>query len=94
MLAYGSTTRADLKRGAAAANLSFGARGPVQFDAPFGHTLIAKYAMAARRHMHEFGTTIEQLAEIAVSTPLQRVAQPRGVLPRPDHDRRRAERRG
>ena len=29
---------------------------------------IAKYAMATRRHMHEFGTTIEQLAEIAVST--------------------------
>src|SRR5207245_7458801 len=28
---------------------------------------IAKYAMSARRHMHEFGTTIEQLAEIAVS---------------------------
>ena len=26
-----------------------------------------KYAMAARRHMHEYGTTIEQLAEIAVS---------------------------
>src|SRR4029079_15777333 len=43
-------------------------RGPVQFDAPFGHALISKYAMAARRHMHEFGTTIEQLAEIAVST--------------------------
>jgi acetyl-CoA acetyltransferase len=40
----------------------------VQFDAPYGHTLIAKYAMAARRHMHEFGTTIDQLAEIAVST--------------------------
>ena len=40
----------------------------MQFDAPFGHALIAKYAMAARRHMHEFGTTIEQLAEIAVST--------------------------
>jgi acetyl-CoA acetyltransferase len=39
----------------------------VQFDVPYGHTLIAKYAMAAQRHMHEFGTTIEQLAEIAVS---------------------------
>ncbi|WP_339103179.1 acetyl-CoA acetyltransferase [Haloterrigena salinisoli] len=26
------------------------------------------YAMAARRHMHEYGTTEEQLAEIAVST--------------------------
>ena len=52
----------------AAPTCRFGARGPVQFDAPFGHTLIAKYAMVARRHMHEFGTTIEQLAEIAVST--------------------------
>jgi len=67
VLAYGSTARADLKAKRRSANLSFGTRGPVQFDAPFGHTLIAKYAMAARRHMHEFGTTIEQLAEIAVS---------------------------
>jgi acetyl-CoA acetyltransferase len=68
VLAYGSTARADLKRHDRRANLSFGSRGPVQFDAPYGHTLIAKYAMAARRHMHEFGTTIDQLAEIAVST--------------------------
>ncbi|MCJ7673303.1 MAG: acetyl-CoA acetyltransferase [Acidimicrobiia bacterium] len=68
VLAYGSTARADLKnRKRATSNLSMGSRGPVQFDAPFGHSLIAKYAMAARRHMHEFGTTIEQLAEIAVS---------------------------
>jgi acetyl-CoA acetyltransferase len=68
VLAYASTARADLKRRERRANLSFGSRGPVQFDTPFGHTLIAKYAMAARRHMHEFGTTIDQLAEIAVST--------------------------
>jgi acetyl-CoA acetyltransferase len=68
VLAYGSTARADLKRHDRRANLSFGSRGPVQFDAPYGHALIAKYAMAARRHMHEFGTTIDQLAEIAVST--------------------------
>ncbi|MBA2326089.1 MAG: acetyl-CoA acetyltransferase [Actinobacteria bacterium] len=68
LLVYGSTSRADLKvRRRATSNLSFGNRGPVQFDAPFGHTLIAKYAMSARRHMHEFGTKIEQLAEIAVS---------------------------
>jgi acetyl-CoA acetyltransferase len=67
VLVYGSTTRADLKRGRRLANLNFGTRGPVQFDAPYGHTLIAKYAMTAHRHMHEFGTTIEQLAEIAVS---------------------------
>ena len=68
VLVYGSTARADLKARRRSANLSFGARGPVQFDAPFGHTLISKYAMAAQRHMYEFGTTTEQLAEIAVST--------------------------
>jgi acetyl-CoA acetyltransferase len=68
VLVYGSTARADLKARRRSANLSFGARGPVQFDTPFGHTLISKYAMAAQRHMYEFGTTIEQLAEIAVST--------------------------
>ncbi len=67
VLAYGSTSRADLKTSHRRANLSFGARGPVQFDAPYGHALIAKYAMAARRHMIEYGTTIEQLAEISVS---------------------------
>jgi acetyl-CoA acetyltransferase len=67
VLSYGSTSRADLKRRTRSANLYFGNRGPAQFDAPFGHTLIAKHAMSARRHMHEFGTTIEQLAEIAVS---------------------------
>jgi acetyl-CoA acetyltransferase len=68
LLVYAATARADLKGGRrATSNLSFGNRGPVQFDAPFGHSLIAKYAMAATRHMHEFGTTVDQLAEIAVS---------------------------
>ncbi len=67
VLTYGSTSRADLKRRVRGANLSFGTRGPLQFEAPFGHTLISKYAMVARRHMYEFGTKIEQLAEIAVS---------------------------
>jgi acetyl-CoA acetyltransferase len=68
VLVYGSTARADLKARRRGANLSFGARGPVQFDVPYGHSLISKYAMAARRHMYEYGTTIEQLAEIAVSS--------------------------
>jgi acetyl-CoA acetyltransferase len=67
LLAYGSTARTDLKRKLRTANLMWGTRGPQQFEAPFGHTIIAKYAMAARRHMFEYGTTLEQLAEIAVS---------------------------
>jgi acetyl-CoA acetyltransferase len=66
LLVYGSTARADLKARRRTANLSFGARGPLQFEVPYGHTLIAKYAMAARRHMHTYGTTLAQLAEVAV----------------------------
>ncbi len=67
VLSYGSTTRADLKKGRRTANLSFGARGPIQYEVPYGHTLIAKYGMATNRHRHDYGTTMEQLAEIAVS---------------------------
>jgi acetyl-CoA acetyltransferase len=67
LLTYGSTARSDLKAGLRTASLDWGARGPQQWEAPYGHTLISKYAMAARRHMREFGTTIEQLAEVAVS---------------------------
>ncbi len=68
LIVYGSTARADLKKKLRTANLAFSSRGPSQFESPWGHTLIAKYAMTARRHMHEFGTTIEQLANIAVDT--------------------------
>lgn len=68
VLSYASTTRADLKKRLRTGNLGFSTRGPAQFDSPWGFSLIAKYAMVARRHMIEFGTTIEQLAEIAVST--------------------------
>ncbi|HEV7871208.1 MAG TPA: acetyl-CoA acetyltransferase [Modestobacter sp.] len=67
LLTYGSTARSDLRRKMRTASLNWGSRGPQQWESPYGHTLISKYAMAARRHMHEYGTTIEQLAEIAVS---------------------------
>lgn len=36
-------------------------------ERPYGFTMPAIYAMAARRHMHLFGTTREQLAQVAVS---------------------------
>jgi acetyl-CoA acetyltransferase len=38
------------------------------YEAPYGNTLVGAYAMAARRHMYQYGTTSEQLAEIAVVT--------------------------
>ncbi|MFC6989699.1 thiolase domain-containing protein [Haloplanus sp. GCM10025708] len=37
------------------------------FERIYGATNVPTYAMAARRHMHEFGTTSEQLAEIRVA---------------------------
>lgn len=42
------------------------ASGPGQWELPYGPTTVATYALAAQRHMHEFGTTPEQLARIAV----------------------------
>ncbi|MCW2620687.1 MAG: putative thiolase [Frankiales bacterium] len=67
LLSYGSTARSDLRNKLRTGSLDWGSRGPMQWESPYGHTLISKYAMAAKRHMHEYGTTIEQLAEIAVS---------------------------
>ena len=54
----------------------FGGGGPpmggdlpfMEWDLPYGLGLPASsYSLAARRHMHEYGTTSEQLAAIAVS---------------------------
>jgi acetyl-CoA acetyltransferase len=67
LLSYGSTARSDLRNKLRTGSLDWGSRGPMQWEVPYGHTLVAKYAMAARRHMHEYGTSLEQLAEIAVS---------------------------
>jgi acetyl-CoA C-acetyltransferase len=45
-----------------------GARGPEHpYEAGYGITTPAGYALAARRHMYEYGTTAEQLAEIKVA---------------------------
>ncbi len=46
---------------------------------PWGQTLISMYAMAAQRHMHEFGTTSEQLAEIATATRAHAMRNPQAV---------------
>ncbi|HLG66773.1 MAG TPA: acetyl-CoA acetyltransferase [Acidimicrobiales bacterium] len=76
LLTYGSTARSDLRAGLRTANLDWGSRGPQQWEVPYGITLISKYAMAARRHMHEYGTTLEQLAEIAVSARFNAASNP------------------
>ncbi|GHG81023.1 thiolase C-terminal domain-containing protein [Streptomyces griseocarneus] len=83
LLVYGSTARADIRAGRRTAALSFGNRGPAQFEAPYGHTLIAKYAMAARRHMHQYGTTPAQLADIAVQARANAAHNPHALYRTP-----------
>jgi acetyl-CoA acetyltransferase len=64
LVTYGSTQKSDRSR-------TLAGRSPVltmQFESPFGlPTPVGGYAMAAMRHMHQYGTTSEQLAEIAVA---------------------------
>ncbi|MFG2474109.1 acetyl-CoA acetyltransferase [Streptomyces fagopyri] len=83
LLVYGSTARADIRAGRRTGDLSFGARGPLQFEVPYGHTLIAKYAMAARRHMHQYGTTLEQLASVAVQARANAALNPEAMFRAP-----------
>ena len=50
------------------------------FEAPFAPMPINMYAMAATRHMHEFGTTGEQLAWIKVAASHHAQHNPNAVL--------------
>jgi acetyl-CoA acetyltransferase len=84
---YASTPRSDrkLKRGA-----GFGGRMPpgpnpmVEWEMAYGLQMpMGSYALAADRHMHEYGTTAEQLAQIAVSTREWAVRNPRAYHQEP-----------
>jgi acetyl-CoA C-acetyltransferase len=66
LITYGSTASSQ-RFAVGTAGLTGGGDPPDQFEAPFGPTVLNSYALVAQRHMHEFGTTSEQLAEIAVT---------------------------
>lgn len=53
------------------------------YEAPFGNTLVGAYAMAARRHMYQYGTTSQQLAEIAVVTRQHAMLNPLAMYREP-----------
>jgi acetyl-CoA acetyltransferase len=64
LIAYGSTSRSDSKTG----RLRGAAPEQPNYEAVYRpRNPITGYALAAMRHMHEFGTTREQLAEVAVA---------------------------
>src|SRR5579862_4927780 len=61
VIAYGSTQRSVGRRQASVREVN-------PYETPFRPFLPpSAYALAASRHMHEFGTTREQLAEVAVA---------------------------
>ena len=70
LIAYGSTQRSVGRANAAVQEVD-------PWEAPYRPMLpVAAYALAAARHMHEYGTTADQLAWVAVSA--RRWAQRRG----------------
>lgn len=80
LIVYGSTQRSS-----SGGLVSSGANTLRSYEAPFRPRLPATaYALAASRHMHEFGTTRAQLAEVAVAArrwaQLNPVAWDRGDL--------------
>ncbi|NMX39324.1 MULTISPECIES: thiolase domain-containing protein [Pseudomonas] len=53
------------------------------FEAPYGETNLGIYALAARRHMHEYGTTARQLAEVKVAAAYHAQFNPNALLQKP-----------
>ncbi|MFT6582250.1 MAG: acetyl-CoA C-acetyltransferase [Alphaproteobacteria bacterium] len=52
----------------------------IPFEYIYGPTIVNMYAMAAHRHMHEFGTTSEQLAWIKVAASHHAQYNPNAML--------------
>ena len=60
---------------------SWGANMPdAPFEAPYGIVVANSYAMVAARHMHEFGTTSEQLAWVKVAASHHAQHNPHAML--------------
>ena len=60
---------------------NYGASAPdAAFEVPYGGATVNMYAMVAMRHMHEFGTTSEQLAWIKVATSHHAQHNPNAML--------------
>ncbi len=67
LILYGSTAASNAM--AIGTGMGGGGRDPAgAFVGPYGMTTVGSYAMVAQRHMNTYGTTSEQLAEIAAST--------------------------
>ena len=62
------------------AGSAFSTAPEAEFENLWGSSVVGNYALAARRHMYEFGTTSEQLAEIKVAASVHAQHNPNAVL--------------
>jgi acetyl-CoA acetyltransferase len=82
LILYGSTAASNaLAIGTGMGGAARDAAG--SFVSPYGMTTVGSYALVAQRHMHEFGTTPEQLAEIAVTMRRHASLNPNAKMRKP-----------
>jgi acetyl-CoA C-acetyltransferase len=82
LITYGSTARSTgTKWGTSGGVRATGEKPSVtrNMEIPWGLNTVANYAMVARRHMHQYGTTEAQLAEIAVTSRRHALRNPDAV---------------
>jgi acetyl-CoA acetyltransferase len=82
----GQNQLTNVSRDAAVAQLASVGWAHPEYEAPYGPLVPTLYALVAQRHMHEYGTTPEQMAEVAVAirghaalNPLAQKREPIGV---------------
>ena len=63
----GQNQLTNVSRDATVAQLASVGWAHPEFEAPYGPLIPTLYALVAQRHMHEYGTTPEQMAEVAVA---------------------------
>ena len=56
---------------------------PDSFEELYGVTTVGLYAMVAQRHMHQYGTTSEQLAEVSVAVRKHASMNPQAMFRNP-----------
>lgn len=54
-----------------------------EFEAPYGAAVFSLYALIAARHMHEYGTTDEQMAAVTVAMRRNAARHPNAVMRTP-----------
>ena len=80
LLTYGSTSHSDRRAIGTAGATGLGSPTPFNnMEEPWGMTLISNYGMVKARHMHQYGSTDEQFAQISVATRYHAMRNPEAV---------------